>query len=201
MTRTCEHRGCLAVAVSARCWIDSSWKRGRVRVVCWFSAARRESVRPPCWGICRPGRSRAGPPDRPDSRGRVRDGARIRRLHALCAPTGALHLLPNALNYLAAFNVHSGAFTTAATLTDEVDSITQATGIPPLRYSAAMLAAARGDEARALFEWSWPDSTERGEGSGLRQLLGLTPLRHNPHSHYDEALAAARQAREHAGLT
>jgi hypothetical protein len=48
--------------------------------------------------------------------------------------TGALNLLPNALNYLAALNVHSGALTTAATLVDEVDSITQATGLPPLRY-------------------------------------------------------------------
>jgi len=110
--------------------------------------------------------------------------------------TGALHLLPNALNYLAAFNVHSGAFGTAATLTDEVDSITQATGIPPLRYSAAMLAAARGDEAPALFEWSWRNLTERGEGSGLGQLWRLTALRHNAHSHYGEALAAARQACE-----
>jgi DNA-binding CsgD family transcriptional regulator len=110
--------------------------------------------------------------------------------------TGALNLLPNALNYLAAFNVHSGAFTTAAALTDEVDSITQATGIPPLRYSAAMLAAARGDEAPALFEWSWRHLTERGEGSGLGQLWRLTALRHNAHRHYGEALAAARHACE-----
>ena len=59
--------------------------------------------------------------------------------------TGALNLLPNALNYLAALNVHSGAFATAAALTDELDSITQATGIPPLKYSEARLTTARGD--------------------------------------------------------
>ena len=115
----------------------------------------------------------------------------------LARETGALHLLPNALNYLAAFNVHSGAFAAAAALTDEVDSITQATGIPPLRYSAAMLAAARGDEAPALFEWSRRNLTERGEGSGLGQLWRLTALRHNAHCHYGEALAAARHACEH----
>src|SRR5690349_15523487 len=53
---------------------------------------------------------------------------------------------PGALNYLAALNVHSGAFATAATLTDEVNSITEATGIPPLGYAAAKLTAARGDQ-------------------------------------------------------
>jgi DNA-binding CsgD family transcriptional regulator len=114
----------------------------------------------------------------------------------LARETGALHLLPNALNYLAAFNVHSGAFGTAAALTDEVDSITQATGIPPLRYSAAMLAAARGDEAPDLWEWSRRNLTDRGEGSGLGQLWWLTALRHNAHGRYGEALAAARQACE-----
>ena len=44
--------------------------------------------------------------------------------------TGALSLLPNMANYLAAFNVHSGAFAAAAALIDEVDAITQATGHP-----------------------------------------------------------------------
>jgi len=115
----------------------------------------------------------------------------------LARETGALHLLPNALNYLAALNVHSGAFTTAATLTDEVDSITQATGIPPLRYAAWMLAAARGEEAPALFEEGWRNSTERGEGSALGGLWWGTALRHNGHGHYGEALAAARHACEH----
>ena len=113
--------------------------------------------------------------------------------------TGALNLLPNALNYLAALNVHSGAFATAAALIDEVDSITQATGIPPLKYSAAMLAAARGDQAQAqaLLEWGRRNATERGEGSAVGAAFWLTALLHNGHGHYGEALAAARQACEH----
>ena len=49
--------------------------------------------------------------------------------------TGALSLLPIMANYLAALHVHSGAFATAAALIDEVDAITQATGIPPLKYA------------------------------------------------------------------
>jgi DNA-binding CsgD family transcriptional regulator len=115
----------------------------------------------------------------------------------LARETGALSLLPNALNYLAALNVHSGAFTTAATLTDEVDSITQATGIPPLGYAAYMLAAARGDEAPALFESNWRNFTERGEGSAHGLWWSLTALLHNGHGRYGEALAAARKACEH----
>src|SRR6201985_3968872 len=117
----------------------------------------------------------------------------------LARETGALNLLPNALNYLAAFNVHSGAFGTAATLTDEVDSITQATGIPPLRYSAAMLAAARGDEAqlRALLDRGTQNAAERGEGSALGGAGWFTAFLYNGNGHYSEALAAARQGSEH----
>jgi hypothetical protein len=62
----------------------------------------------------------------------------------LARETGALSLLPSALNYLAAFNVHSGAFATAEAQIAEVDGITKATGLPPLMYSEALLAAARG---------------------------------------------------------
>jgi DNA-binding CsgD family transcriptional regulator len=117
----------------------------------------------------------------------------------LARETGALNLLPNALNYLAALNVHSGAFATAAALIDEVDSITQATGLPPLKYAAATLAAARGDQTRteALLEWGKRNATERGEGSAVAGSWWLTAFLHNGHGHYGEALAAARQACEH----
>ena len=116
----------------------------------------------------------------------------------LARETGALHLLPNALNHLAALNVHSGAFPTAAVLIDEVDTIAQATRLPPLKYSAAMLAASRGDEAPALalLDLGWRNATERGEGSAVGMTWGLRALLHNGHGHYNEALAAARQACE-----
>ncbi len=112
--------------------------------------------------------------------------------------TGALSLLPNALNYLAALNVHSGAFGTAVALIDEVDSLTQATGIPPLRHAAVTLAAARGDQAQALslLERGRRDTAERGEGSAFSGTFWLTALLHNGHGHYGEALAAARRACE-----
>jgi DNA-binding CsgD family transcriptional regulator len=117
----------------------------------------------------------------------------------LARETGALNLLPNALNYLAVLNVHSGAFGTAAALIDEVDSITQATGIPPLKYAASTLLVARGDQAQALslLEWGWRNVTERGEGSALGLASWLHALLHNSQGHYGEALAAARRACEH----
>jgi DNA-binding CsgD family transcriptional regulator len=113
--------------------------------------------------------------------------------------TGAINLLPNAANYLAALNVHSGNFATAAALIDEVDAITQATGLAPLKYAAVMLAASRGDQAQvqAFFESSLRNVTARGEGSALGLFGWLAALLHNGHGEYGEALADARQACEH----
>ncbi|MDW5593143.1 AAA family ATPase [Conexibacter stalactiti] len=113
--------------------------------------------------------------------------------------TGALNLLPIMTNFLAALNVHSGAFATAAALVDEVDVLTQTTGLPPLKYAACMLAAARGDQAQAqpLFDYGWQNATERGEGSALGLLSWLTALLHNANGRYGEALTAAQQACEH----
>ena len=113
--------------------------------------------------------------------------------------SGALNLLPSALNYLAALNVHSGDFATAAAQIDEVDAITQATGLAPLKYAACMLAAARGDQAQvqAISDDSMRNAMARGEGSAFGLFWWLSALLHNGHGHYDEALAAAQQACEH----
>jgi DNA-binding CsgD family transcriptional regulator len=113
--------------------------------------------------------------------------------------TGALNLLANTANYLAALNVHSGSFAAAAALIDEVDAITRATGLAPLKYAAVMLAASGGDQAQvqAFYESWFPDVTERGEGSAFGLFWWLFALVHNGHGHYGEALAAARQACEH----
>jgi DNA-binding CsgD family transcriptional regulator len=117
----------------------------------------------------------------------------------LARDTGALTLLPAMANYLAAFCVHSGALGSAEVLADEVDAITEATGIPPLRYARAVLAAARGnlDEAVPLFDWALRNLSERGEGSGIGQLGWLAALLRNGHGLYAEALSSARQACEH----
>ncbi|GAA0954636.1 LuxR family transcriptional regulator [Actinocorallia libanotica] len=113
--------------------------------------------------------------------------------------TGALNLLPNVLNHLAALNIHCGALETAASLVEEVDSIVEATGMPPLKFGAAMLAAVRGDKHQtlALFDWGRHNVTVRGEGSALARIWWLTALLYNSHGDYGEALTAARRADEH----
>jgi DNA-binding CsgD family transcriptional regulator len=117
----------------------------------------------------------------------------------LARETGALHLLPNASNYLAVLNVHSGAFATAAELVDEVDALTQATGLPPLKYGAIRLAAARGDDAQvqAIAEVPLRGALTRGEGSAVGALAGFTAFLHNSHGRYGQALAAAQEACRH----
>jgi DNA-binding CsgD family transcriptional regulator len=111
--------------------------------------------------------------------------------------TGALHLLPNALNHLAALNVHSGAFATAAAQIGEIETITKATGLPPLLYGTGVLAAARGAQAQPLYDHELRNARERGEGSGLGAYWWFTALLRNGNGRYGEALEAARQACEH----
>jgi DNA-binding CsgD family transcriptional regulator len=113
--------------------------------------------------------------------------------------TGALSLLPVMANFLAGFNIHSGAFATAAALIDEVEAITQATGLPPLKYGQGILAAWRGDLAQAepLFKWAARNAMERGEGSGYGGIRWVTALLYNAHGYYGQALAAATEACEH----
>ena len=113
--------------------------------------------------------------------------------------TGALSLLPNMANYLAAFNVHAGDFTAAAAAIEEVEAITRATGMPPLKLAAFMLATARGDReyAQAMWDFHLPGVMARGEGSAVAGMGWMTAVLHNGHGRYGEALEAARKACEH----
>jgi DNA-binding CsgD family transcriptional regulator/tetratricopeptide (TPR) repeat protein len=120
-------------------------------------------------------------------------GARIGR------QTGRLSLLANSMNHLAAFHVHSGALATAGVQIDEVDAIEQATGLPPLKYSACVLAAARGDRAQMQMLWNTAlqGAAARGEGVALSMYWCLSARFHNSYGQYDKALADARRACEH----
>ena len=92
-----------------------------------------------------------------------------------------------------------GRSTPASVLIDEIDAITQATGIAPVKFAALMLAAWRGDQAQALalLDPGLQDATARGEGSGLGMYGWATALLHNAAGRHDEALAAAQRACEH----
>jgi DNA-binding CsgD family transcriptional regulator len=110
--------------------------------------------------------------------------------------TGALTLLPGMTNFLAAFKVHSGAFGEAVALIDEVDAITHATGIPPLKYASGLLAAWRGgaEHLQAIDDEHMQSVRARGEGLSIALHLSTTGLLHNGNGRYGDALAAAQEA-------
>jgi DNA-binding CsgD family transcriptional regulator/tetratricopeptide (TPR) repeat protein len=112
--------------------------------------------------------------------------------------TGALTLLANMANYLAAFDVHAGDFVAAAALIDEVEAITQATGIPPLMSSAFFLTGSRGDRRQTQTMWDRHLSgvLARGEGSAVAGMGWTFALIDNAHGRYDEALEEAKTACE-----
>jgi DNA-binding CsgD family transcriptional regulator len=113
--------------------------------------------------------------------------------------TGALSVLPIALTYRAALHVHEGAFARAAALVEEVDAITVATDMAPVKYGALMLAAWTGDEAEglALIEELTVGVRERGEGMALGINEWATALLYNANGRYADALAAAQRGSRH----
>jgi len=116
--------------------------------------------------------------------------------------TGAIPLLAVIANHLAALHVHSGAFSTAEALIDEVTAITRATGIPQLGYSAFMLSVARGDRrgSQVIWELAQPAVMARGEGVAVAMDGRYNALLGNGDGRYGDALAAARRACEHEEL-
>jgi DNA-binding CsgD family transcriptional regulator len=121
------------------------------------------------------------------------------RAERVARDTGALAQLANALNYVAAFSVHSGAFANAAAYIDEVDRITESTRLPPLKYAMCKLAAARGDQSQmqAFPDHLMKNAAERGEGSAYGVYWASLALMHNGCAQYDKAFAAAQQACEY----
>ena len=113
--------------------------------------------------------------------------------------TGALSVLPIALTYRAALHIHEGAFGSAAALIEEIDAITVATDMAPVKYGAMMLVAWRGSEAEALglIEEMMVGVSERGEGMALGIHGWVEALLYNAHGRYAEALAAAQRGCEH----
>jgi DNA-binding CsgD family transcriptional regulator len=121
------------------------------------------------------------------------------RAARIAGDTGALSQLANARNYLAAFYIHSGDLSAAALLIDEVDLITETTGIAPLKYALCKLAATRGDQAMMqTFPDKWLDhAMSRGEGSAFGLYWTLFATQHNAFGQYGKALEAARKGCEY----
>ncbi|HMG65811.1 MAG TPA: AAA family ATPase, partial [Streptosporangiaceae bacterium] len=87
----------------------------------------------------------------------------------LARDTGALSELPLALTSRAYVLLFGGELAAAASLTEEIQAVKEATGIGLAPYGAMGLAALRGDEtvARPLIESALVDVARRGEGVGI----------------------------------
>jgi DNA-binding CsgD family transcriptional regulator len=117
----------------------------------------------------------------------------------LAREVGAFAMLADALNMAIAMNAALGDLAMAASLADEKEALTEATGIPVLSYGAPVLAAWQGRKAEAepIFEAIGQEVLRRGEGLGAALVQWARALLYNGLGLYEDALMAAQQASEH----
>jgi DNA-binding CsgD family transcriptional regulator len=110
--------------------------------------------------------------------------------------TGALAVLPLALNYLSGIRVFEGELDAAGVLLKEADAISEATKTAPILFGKLQLAACRGDQAEALslIDASESEAIVRGEGVLLTFAEHARALLHNSLGQYDLAVDPAQSA-------
>jgi|HubBroStandDraft_6_1064221.scaffolds.fasta_scaffold00389_3 DNA-binding CsgD family transcriptional regulator len=120
------------------------------------------------------------------------------RLVRLARDTGALSALPFALNSRGGLHLVEGKPILADSLAKEAAAVNEATGSSIAPYAAVALVAFRGREAEAseLIEETRVEVLRRGEGAGLTFVLWASAVLYNGLGRYEDALAAAVQARE-----
>ena len=120
----------------------------------------------------------------------------------LAREAGALATLPLALTSRMGAQVIMGDLDAATLLVDELEAVSEATGIPVASYGAVLLAAwrGRGDELFNLIDQTNLDLVRRGEGFGLVITGFAKALFCNSVGRYGDALAAARQASEYPAV-
>jgi DNA-binding CsgD family transcriptional regulator len=116
----------------------------------------------------------------------------------LARDAGALSVLPLSITMRIGAHLHAGELATAASLLEELNEVTEATGaeVPP--YAALALAAWHGREAEAsaLMQSSMRAVVARGEGIGVTFIEWVTAVLYNGLGRYPDALAAAGRASE-----
>jgi DNA-binding CsgD family transcriptional regulator/tetratricopeptide (TPR) repeat protein len=114
----------------------------------------------------------------------------------LARDAGALDQLPIDLNAMGTNAVWRGDFSAAAALIAEVDAVCEATGSRSAPFTAMLLAALRGDQAKAvpLIEGTIAEATAGGQGIAVTYARWATAILYNGLGRYAEALAAAQQA-------
>ncbi|HEV7451537.1 MAG TPA: hypothetical protein VGO16_09150, partial [Pseudonocardiaceae bacterium] len=117
----------------------------------------------------------------------------------LARDVGALDQLPFLLNRMAMDTVWNGDFPAATSLIAEADAVREATGSCLAPYPAMMLASFRGrqTEAAPLIQATIEEATAGGQGAAVTWAHWVAAVLCNGLGHYDQALAAARQASQH----
>jgi ATP/maltotriose-dependent transcriptional regulator MalT len=117
----------------------------------------------------------------------------------LARAAGALSEMPLALSTRAMVLLFAGDLSAAASLVEEQEAITGATGSQLAPYSAMCLAAMRGQRTAAehLIEVTNRDALAKGEGISIAVAEWTRALLHNGQGEYREATAAAQQALHH----
>jgi DNA-binding CsgD family transcriptional regulator len=111
---------------------------------------------------------------------------------------GALTLLPRALNQRIATHTFAGEMTAAASLLEELQSVTEATGSEVRPYGRLLVAVwGRETEAHELIEATKREALARNEGVGLTIAYWAAAVLSNGLGRYAEALEAAQHATEH----
>jgi DNA-binding CsgD family transcriptional regulator len=116
----------------------------------------------------------------------------------LARDTGRLGQVPLALTNLAGVHVHAGDFQVASGLVEEADSINDAIGGAPLRGTAILMLAWRGDEEHlsSVLAAGVPNALQRGEGRAIGLQGYVKSLLYNGLGRYHDALVAAQEACE-----
>ena len=114
----------------------------------------------------------------------------------LARATGALILLPFALDYLAMFHVQAGNLSLASALLEEAERLDLAARAETLPYVPLRLAAWRGDASTALnlIEMMIAGAHSRGEGCAVTAAEYATAILYNGLGEYELAFEAAHKA-------
>jgi DNA-binding CsgD family transcriptional regulator len=116
----------------------------------------------------------------------------------LVRETGAVSELPIAIASAVGVHIERGELDTAASLLEEAEAATEATGRPFAPYPAIALASLRGREgtARQLIKAAEPDVVDAGDALWVTFAHSATAELYNGLGQYEDALAEARRAAE-----
>jgi DNA-binding CsgD family transcriptional regulator/tetratricopeptide (TPR) repeat protein len=121
------------------------------------------------------------------------------RYVTLARSVGALSEMPLALSTRAMMLLFAGDLTAAASLVEEQETVSSATGSQLAPYSGMFLAAMHGqpDAAGPLIDATQTEAVAKGEGISAAVAEWTRAVLHNGHGNYREAAAAAQMALHH----